>query len=1051
MLQKRWAARIGSMLFCSVLVAVALRPADTQGQTEAATRQYAVAAGFQNQKLYEQAVEEWQTFIKKFPTDARQGKARHYLGTCSLQLKNFDAAITALDELVKRYPNFSLLDESMVNLGVAYYGRAQKTGEASEFQSAQRTFAALQADFPKSSHIARALFYRGESHYHQQQFAEAAASYSSLIQHYPRSELVGGAYYALGVTQEAMNQTAEAAATFSAFVRGFPKHNLVPEVRMRQGEVLFTRGDYAHAQALFAEVAAVLKYPLADVAMLRQARCLYEQGEYANAADVYREIPRRFKGTKHYATAVLAGAKCFYLNGNYETARSGLEVVAKRDVPEAAEASQWIARSYLKQDQANEALKVLDMAIRRHAGSPHLPQLLLARADTLYEIPERRPETIALYAAFTLKYPADPLSSQAQYMAALTSQGLDQHETAKQHSDTFLARYPKDKLVPDVLFISAESRLLLGQYNTATTQYRRFLQAAPQHANADQARVRLGLALQLQKRYEEAIALLEPLDGKLQDQSVRSEALYLTGRCYAALQNHEKAATALHRSLRVDPKRQHADETLLALADSYIKLGQNKDALAQLQNLVTDLPGSTRLDEAYYRLGEISYADGKFDQALAFYRRVTKDWPESTFTPHAQYGIGWARFDKQDFDGADKAMTAIIRDYPDADVGRRAHYVRGMVYHQLGQFEPAVTDLKAFLASKPKQSDRLDAQYVLGLSQAGLQRFEAAVRTYQAILDADPQYAGADKVVYELAWAHEDLGNQEESTAAFGRLAARYPDSPLAAESQFHVGEGHYKAGEYAAAATAYTSAYQVANNTADLGEKALHKLAWSYLKPQQFDRASEAFQTQLKIYPDGELVADAMFLLGECEFKQQRWEEALPWYAQVIAAESPQYEPLALYRSGQCAGSLQQWSTSLRFHNRVLEEFPEFEQKAESRYSVGWTLQNQDKLDEAIQQYEQVTEETDSETAAKARFMIGECYFTKQDHQTAAKHFLKAAYGYGHEEWSAMAFFEAGRCFEVLKDVNQARNSYQAMIKTYPGHDQAALARRRLAELGES
>ena len=90
-------------------------------------------------------------------------------------------------------------------------------------------------------------------------------------------------------------------------------------------------------------------------------------------------------------------------------------------------------------------------------------------------------------------------------------------------------------------------------------------------------------------------------------------------------------------------------------------------------------------------------------------------------------------------------------------------------------------------------------------------------------------------------------------------------------------------------------------------------------------------------------------------------------------------------------------------------------------------------------------------ETAAKARFMIGECYFTKQDHQAAAKHFLKAAYGYGHEEWSAMAFFEAGRCFEVLKDVNQARNSYQAMIKTYPSHDQAALARRRLAELGES
>ena len=819
---------------------------------------------------------------------------------------------------------------------------------------------------------------------------------------------------------------------------------------MRLGEILFTQGDFTNAQALFAEVATAPDYPLADVAMLRQARCWYEQGQYAKAAEVYWKMPRQFEETKHYATAVLAGAKCYYLNADYETARSGLEIVAKRDVPEAGEASQWIARSYLKQDQASKALKVLDAAIGRHGGSPQLAQLLLARADTLYEIPERRSETVALYAAFAKKYPADPLAGQAQYMAALAAQGLDQHETAKQHSDTFLARFPKDKLVADVLFIGAESRLLLGQYDAATKQYRRFLKTAPRHANAEQARVRLGLALQMQELYQEAIALLEPLDGKLKDQSVRSEALYLTGRCYAELQNHEKAATALQGSLRADPKRQHADETLLALAASYRKLGRDKDASAQLQKLVTELPNSPRLDEAYYRLGELSYADGKFDQAVASYQRVTKDWPKSTFTPHAQYGIGWSRFDKQDFDGAAKAMTALIKQFPEADVRPRAHYVRAMAHHQLGQFEPAVADLKTFLASKPQLSDRLDAQYVLGLCQAGLQRFEPAVATYQAILDADPKYAGADKVVYELAWAYQDLGNQEASMAAFSRLAANYPDSPLAAESQFHVGEGHYKAGRYDEAARAYTSAHQGAN-AADLGEKALHKLAWSHLKPQQFDQASEAFQRQLETYPNGELAADAMFLLGECQFKQQRWEAALPLYAKVIAADSLQYEALALYRSGQCAGSLKQWSASLTFHSRVLKDFPEFEQKAESRYGVGWTLQNQDRFDEAIQQYEQVTEETDSETAAKARFMIGECYFAKKDHQAAAKHFLKAAYGYRHEEWSALAFFEAGRCFEVLKDVDQARNSYQAMIKTYPKHVKAALDSRRLAELGGS
>ena len=89
------------------------------------------------------------------------------------------------------------------------------------------------------------------------------------------------------------------------------------------------------------------------------------------------------------------------------------------------------------------------------------------------------------------------------------------------------------------------------------------------------------------------------------------------------------------------------------------------------------------------------------------------------------------------------------------------------------------------------------------------------------------------------------------------------------------------------------------------------------------------------------------------------------------------------------------------------------------------------------------------AETAAKARFMIGECYFAQKEHKEASKHFLKAAFAYGHKEWSAMAYFEAARCFEVLRDVAQAKNCYQQMIDKYPEHPKVADARKRLVALG--
>ena len=46
-------------------------------ETEAATRQFAAAVGFQNQKLYDLASDEWQTFLRKYPDDPRQDKAQH--------------------------------------------------------------------------------------------------------------------------------------------------------------------------------------------------------------------------------------------------------------------------------------------------------------------------------------------------------------------------------------------------------------------------------------------------------------------------------------------------------------------------------------------------------------------------------------------------------------------------------------------------------------------------------------------------------------------------------------------------------------------------------------------------------------------------------------------------------------------------------------------------------------------------------------------------------------------------------------------------------------
>ncbi|MDA1164173.1 MAG: tetratricopeptide repeat protein [Planctomycetota bacterium] len=1035
-----------------VLVGMALSSAFEDSasaqETEAATRQFAAAVGFQNQKLYDLASEEWQTFLKKYPDDQRLDKAQHYLGTCLLQEKKYEPAVRAFESVVAKYPKFDQLDQSMVNLGIAWYGLAQESKKPADFTKAEKSLQTFQDRFPKSPLVARALYYRGESLYQQEQLDGAAKAYAELIQKFPQHELTADAVYALGVTQEALKQTSQAEATFADFSKRFPNNPLITEVRMRQAEMLFESGDFAKAKPIFDKVSTEKEFHLADVAMLRAARCLYEEENYDESAKLYWRVPREFQGTKHYNAAVLAGSKCYFLVGKYAIARSGLEQVVKRNGPEAAEALQWMARSYMKEEQPQRALELLDSALGRFRSSPTYPFLLLAKIDAEYEVATDRSSTIAQYANFAQTYPKHELAPQAQYTAALTALDVEDYASAKKHSDTFLTQYPNDRLAADVLFISAESRLLQEDFAGAEQQYRNFLTKAPQHASVPRARVRQALALHMAGKFAEAVASLEAAEASLTDPTLKSEAQALIGRGLFSQQKYEQAAAALEKSIATRSDRKESDETMLVLADAYRQLNRGSESTSLLKKVVQQFPDSSRLDEAEFRLGEAAYELKQLDVAIAHYTTVIRRWPEGPFAPHAQYGLGWTYFNAQEFVRAIEAMSTLLERFGKSEVAPKGYYVRAMANYQIGELQAVINDVQAYLLTKPKLNDAQDARYVKGLALAGLKKFDEAATEYEAILKAAPNYAAADKVAYELAWAHVELGRQEQAVAAFQKLVRDYPSSPLAAESLFRVGESWYEAGDFVKAVPAYKAAYEKAGKTA-IGENSLHKLAWSYLKAEQLPQAGESFAAQLDAFPNGDLAGDATFLQGECWFKQQKWEAAAPWYDKVIASRNPQYYALSLFRTGECAGKLESWKKSQQIHEQVLADFPDFELRPEARYGVGWALQNQGQLAAAMEQYEKVTDETQTETAAKARFMIGECCFAQKQHKEATRHFLKAAYSYGHKEWSPMAFFEAGRCFEVLRDTAQAKNCYQQLVEKYPEHSKVRDAQKRVAALG--
>ncbi len=1047
--------------WAGVLAALFCFSAPLYGEdNEAATRQYNVAVALQNKEDYDTAVGAWERFIQTYPTDSRVNHARHYQGVCqfftaaaSLEakqpdaaLKSFDAAEQSFQAVVKAAPKFALLEDTYLYLGLAQFkraeiqsadGAAKPDGAAKQYEAAAATLDTLLKDYPQSKNLAQVLYTRGDCAYHLGQKADAVRFYSQAQSKSPGEKLEPAIMYALGVAQEELKQWEAAGKTYDDFLKKFVDHRNASEIIMRRGETLFAMHQYQPAADWLAAAAARPGFASADFATMRQAVALAQLGKLTEAGDVLAGIFTKFPNSTQF--------------------------------PLVLKTAHALARGLIRDNKPAEAVALVEKLLPRAEGREGAAALAMDRADAVAAIPARRAESVALYGAIAGKFPKDPVAPQALYLAAYGAMTQGDFAGTRQYTDAFLAAYPAHELVPDVRYVAAESRLQLGKYDEAERLYAELLQKYPQHPDAESWRVRQGTALHLQKKYPEVVALLQPLAGQIKAADARAEALFLIGSSLAEQKQFAAAVPSLEAALVAAPRWRQADETLLVLGQAYYRQKNPAKANETLRKLVAEFPQSKILDRAHFRLGEYATAANELKTAETEYRLLVEKWPSSSLLPYALRGLGWALFDQKEFATAEEAFNTLVEKYPDQRLKLRSLYARGLARHHLGKFGEAAADLQAFLtAGGIEQVEKSDARYVLGLSLVGQKKPAEAVTTFRALLSEDPKYAVADKVYYELAWALKSAGQEKESVEAFAELIKHCPESPYVAEAQFCVGEAAYKDGKYQAAARAYAAALEKAGKS-DLGEKSAHKLGWAYYRLDSAPEAQQAFSYQRATWPKGPLAADAAFMEAECLFKQKKYSEALAAYGRVKDTSSKDFQALALLHGAQALDTLalamlrpdqeehrkETWQKGLALLDRLVKESPDTPFLPEALYERGWALQNLGRFDEAMGEYHQVLDMHDknkakgnSETAARAQFMIGQIQFQQKKHAEAVSSFYLVLYGYPYPQWQADAAFEAAKCFEALHKKSQAIKQYQELIEKFPQSDKVTAAKSRMEAL---
>ena len=173
-----------------------------------------------------------------------------------------------------------------------------------------------------------------------------------------------------------------------------------------------------------------------------------------------------------------------------------------------------------------------------------------------------------------------------------------------------------------------------------------------------------------------------------------------------------------------------------------------------------------------------------------------------------------------------------------------------------GSEEKAISAYKSFLDTAPRSPQRQEAQRRIGDLEMDVADtriaegkgaanvatdYKAAVTRYQDFLKTYPKDPGNDRVLYQLARAHEQGGELEPALKTLDRLVAEYPNTAYRDEAQFRRGELLFTARDYVKAETAYATVLK-SSDAGPYQQRSLYMQGWSQFKQSRLEDALKSF-----------------------------------------------------------------------------------------------------------------------------------------------------------------------------------------------------------------
>lgn len=1017
-------------------------------QNDSALRTYLSANGMLNRELYELAAAEYRKFLSAHADHEKAPTARYGLGVSLFRMERYDEAFNELAPLQDR-DQFEFAAEVGTIVGQCHLTQRRHAQAAKSFKRV--VVKHERHDLADESGVGLV-----EALYLDSQYDEAVDACQRFVTRWPNSPHRERAEFFGGLSTMAQEDYAGAADRYQAQLERFPKGPFAEQTSLLLAQCHHHNKAVREAIRQYRNVLKQAGSRYIPDALHGLGTLLRREGNASEAGEVLDQLLKRFPDSSLSDSARFQRGRAFFDEGAYSKAFEAFAPLAAVSGELQDQAAYWAAKSKLREGDFAAAAARFEQAIRQFPDSDLSPEMLYDRSVALVRAGQHD-EAAESLETYRSQFPQHTLAAEALELLATTEHQRRRFQKSRELCLTFIERYQSHKLAPVVLFLMGENSFLAANYDDAVTDYSRFLTAYPDHNQATTAKFRMGTGLYRLQRYDQAVETLASVTNRAQTAETYRPALLNLGDIHFQRSEWKQAELYLSDYLSFGLSMTAADDALMKLGLARQREGRHEEAIEAYETLIERFTDSPHRLQAIFERGQALVSAGRLREAKQAFQTVLETDDESRFAPYALNHLATMAVQDKDFDEASKLYERVSRSTSETDLGADALFQNAQSLMAARRFPEAEVSFARFISEHPSHSRvaEADAQRAISLARQdryadALKAIEQAERRRGPALTASSQAA----LEYEKAWCLRELGQVDEAADAYRRLLGGGSREDLKTHAMLELSGIELNAKRFQEAAGLLEHLREVirkdpAQVPLELREQGTYRLGVCRFELEQYDKAAELFEEFLETFGDSSLTASACYYCGEAWFKLGRHQKAVKRLARVSDEfETTEILEPSLLRLGESLAVLQRWARSERVFTEYLERFGKAEQWFQAQFGVGWARENQQRYDEAISAYRQVVDRHQGPTTARAQFQIGECLFAKGQYSDAVREFLKVDILYAYPEWSAAALYEAGRCFQKLGKLVEARSHFNQVTEQYGQTHWAKLAARQLTEV---